>query len=514
MTTLGRYELARPLGDGELTWEAELVGPAGFRKRVAVRLLDGADDAALARVRDQGALHHANLVEIYEVDEVDGRWYCAMELVRGGPLAALAPLPPRALVDVGLQIGAAVVARRTAGSGGAVALDRLLIEEGVVKLAVDFGSAGATPEGWVADAVGVAALLAQLGGDVEGTGHPALDALLDAARDGELASVEALSAALDALDVSGPGLAELVADGSTGAAEPWRSTTRTNLDEVAPGVGRVAALREIAGRLATSRLVTVKGPPGVGKSHALRSAARARLDGGAAEVWWVSPGDRYLAHAVRDALGLGPGEDLAAALADRGDVLLLVDPMDAHLAEASELVAWLGAAPSLRIAVTAREPLRVPGEQLVEVGPLDPVDAAALFERHAGVAPDPASLEGAGGLPAVLVAMGEAVADGGPPLDPSVALAGELAEIGRGLAAWERVALAQLSALDGAFTLEQAEAAIDLDRFRDAPWALDVVASLVDRSLLCGRPGVDPPRFHVPAPIRAWARSTTTDRAS
>ena len=52
------------------------------------------------------------------------------------------------------------------------------------------------------------------------------------------------------------------------------------------------------------------------------------------------------------------------------------------------------------------------------------------------------------------------------------------------LAPWEQAALAQCSVFEGGFTLEAAEAVLDLDAWPDAPPAMDAVQALVDKSLL------------------------------
>jgi serine/threonine protein kinase len=67
-----------------------ILGGAHAGKEERQRFLDEAQ--AVAR------LHHDNIVQIYDVDEVEGRPYLAMEYVNGGSLAALlarGPLPPR-----------------------------------------------------------------------------------------------------------------------------------------------------------------------------------------------------------------------------------------------------------------------------------------------------------------------------------------------------------------------------------------------------------------------------------
>ena len=48
----------------------------------------------------------------------------------------------------------------------------------------------------------------------------------------------------------------------------------------------------------------------------------------------------------------------------------------------------------------------------------------------------------------------------------------------------EKSALAQLSVFEGGFTLEAAEAVLDLSDCADAPWTVDLLQSLVDKSLV------------------------------
>lgn len=107
--TIGRYHRVRSLGRGGQGQvdEAVLHGPGGLRKRVALKLLAGGDglrrEASIA-----GLLRHPHLVDVYEVGEQDGVWFCAMELCSGGSLAERGALPPRAVVEIGLQVCAAL----------------------------------------------------------------------------------------------------------------------------------------------------------------------------------------------------------------------------------------------------------------------------------------------------------------------------------------------------------------------------------------------------------------------
>ncbi len=95
----GRYTLHALLGEGGMArvYEAEFRGPAGFRKRAAVKVirLDALDrDEARTRAlineaRVGGLLKHPNIVDTYDFGEQDGQPYVAMELVDGVDLARL-----------------------------------------------------------------------------------------------------------------------------------------------------------------------------------------------------------------------------------------------------------------------------------------------------------------------------------------------------------------------------------------------------------------------------------------
>jgi predicted ATPase/DNA-binding CsgD family transcriptional regulator len=150
--------------------------------------------------------------------------------------------------------------------------------------------------------------------------------------------------------------------------------------EAASFVGRRRELAEVRKKLAETRLVSLTGPGGVGKTRlAIRAAAdlaRGFRDGGwlveLAEV--TDPG--LVSHAViaaldlRDQAAAGPLALLRDYLRD-SELLLVVDNCEHLAGPAGRLVADLmRAAPGLRVIATSREPLSVPGEYVVPVPPL------------------------------------------------------------------------------------------------------------------------------------------------
>ncbi|MFE6051761.1 ATP-binding protein [Kitasatospora sp. NPDC056446] len=162
-----------------------------------------------------------------------------------------------------------------------------------------------------------------------------------------------------------------------GSREPERGRLPA---EVTGFVGRQRELTDLAALLAASRLVTVTGPGGVGKSRlALRAAARAV--GSFPDGTWlvdVAPvqDPLLLGHALLEALRLTDGtarpplDILTERLAGRR-LLLVLDGCE-HLVETcAELAdALLRALPGLRLLATSRTALRASGEHLLTLAPL------------------------------------------------------------------------------------------------------------------------------------------------
>jgi predicted ATPase/Tfp pilus assembly protein PilF len=160
---LGRYTLGRVLGRGSSgeVWEATLHGPDGFEQPLALKLLYGAPQRPqrIGEARVATQLHHPNVVSTTDIGEHEGRWYVAMELVRGASLAELlaqGPLPASAVLDVGIQacaglghVHALQLDGRPAGLVHRdVKLSNLLLDRtGLVKLA-DLGIVSLAEEVW------------------------------------------------------------------------------------------------------------------------------------------------------------------------------------------------------------------------------------------------------------------------------------------------------------------------------------------------------------------------------
>ena len=152
-------------------------------------------------------------------------------------------------------------------------------------------------------------------------------------------------------------------------------------------IGRERDLAELARLLGEVRVLTLSGPGGIGKTRlALRLARDVTTDpAGAAdgieldEAWLVELGDWHGQTAdlvaatigVREEQGVPLAHTLAEALRSRR-LLLVLDTCEHPLSDCATLVQLLLArCPWLRIVATSREPLRVRGETVWRVPPLD-----------------------------------------------------------------------------------------------------------------------------------------------
>jgi predicted ATPase/DNA-binding CsgD family transcriptional regulator len=170
------------------------------------------------------------------------------------------------------------------------------------------------------------------------------------------------------------------------------STPKHNLPaQLSAFIGRKREVAEVRRLLQSTRLLTLTGPGGTGKTRlALRVALETVYDF-ADGVYFVDlaplSDEALVAKAVAAVLGVmeNPREPLLdtlkRVLAER-ELLLLLDNFE-HLIEAAPLVSeLLMAAPRLKVLVTSREALRLSGEQEYPVPPLSlPSDDAFSVQR-------------------------------------------------------------------------------------------------------------------------------------
>ena len=348
---------------------------------------------------------------------------------------------------------------------------------------------------------------------------------------------------------------------------------KTNLEpERSTFIGRAADLAAL-GTLFSSdaRLVTVVGPPGIGKTRLAREYVRqhnpALLDHG--EAWFCDLSAATDVHGVcavvGGALQLRLTSDTAAetvlqlgrALAARGETLLVLDNFE-QVADkaAATLGRWLELCPQTRFLVTSRETLPLLHGQIYELRPMalpdrdeDALDSEAvqLFIERAGRArpgfhlqpPDlpaiatvvreldglPLAIELAASrmgiltvqqlqsrLPARFVLLADSKRIPTGPIERQErqrTLEGAIRWSWRLLAERDQQALARCSVFRGGFTLEAAEAVLGPEMS-----ALDILQSLRDRSLLTSTdltqlPGEN--RFSLLNSIREYADHRLTE---
>lgn len=336
----------------------------------------------------------------------------------------------------------------------------------------------------------------------------------------------------------------LAGDPAEDAPPPRRAASVVNLPApVTQLIGRDAHVARVRELLSAGRLVTITGPGGVGKTSVALAAARSVADSCPDGVWLVDlttwngegdPADPVLSVlSVPEAPGSPQpaGERLAAALRQRRTLLVLDNCEHVIGPVATLLGALLAAAAGLRVLATSREPVRIRGESLFDLPPLevpdtdDPVKlagsaAVTLFLTRAGLpATDVRAVVGAAevcrrldGLPLALELAATRVAGLGiPELVARLSLPHDrfgLLATGprdaparqRTLAAvidwsWrllsepEQVVLRRLAVFSGGCTLDAAEAVCASAADVPAGPVVDLLAGLVDRSLVVRREG-------------------------
>lgn len=329
-----------------------------------------------------------------------------------------------------------------------------------------------------------------------------------------------------------------ILDPTLPAEFPALRTLTTVLSKLPRGVGafidRMSEMVEIERALAGSRLVTIAGPAGIGKTRTALELAPTLLDGFPDGAWFVAL-DGVTTGAVADRIAEAAGmrargqpptvADVGTFLAPK-QLLLLVDHCEAGLEECARVLdALLRSCRHLKVLSTSRELLGITGEVAVRLPPLSELHAQVLFLDRARQARADFRLADTDGgalaalcedldrAPGAIEQAARHVADA--PIDQILAKLRAAATSYWGherLSPSERLLLQRLSALDGTWTLEQAEQTGSGGQIR-ASDVLDLLAALVEKSLILTEAGDEGVRYRIPEALRRFGQQHLVESA-
>jgi len=280
----------------------------------------------------------------------------------------------------------------------AVAMQRDLGGAGVsVRIGIHVGEVLVEPERLTGDAVNIAAR-------VESFAVPGSVFLSDTAFDQVKNQLDLEIAALGSFQFKNVGRPfDLYALAGAGLVVPERSelegkgetvvAIRSPLPEPSTELlGRERELSDLVGLVRGSRVVTMTGPGGVGKTRLATEVARtlaSEFPDGAAFVGFADVTDAagFLA-ALAAALDVKEAEErsfadgIVSLIGDR-TVLLVLDNLEQIVDAAPDVAELASRCPELRLLVTSRVPLRIAAEHLYAIHPLASDDAVALFTARA-----------------------------------------------------------------------------------------------------------------------------------
>jgi len=168
---------------------------------------------------------------------------------------------------------------------------------------------------------------------------------------------------------------------------PLKTLHQTNLPITAtPFLGRSRELAEVTQLLADRelRLLTLTGPGGTGKTRLALQAAAESGDSYRDGVFWVPLAPVRDPSLVLSTVShtLSAKDELARSLADK-QLLLLLDNFEHVVDAAPQLSALLADCNGVRLLVTSRERLQLAAEHEYQVPPLAPTEGVELFRQRA-----------------------------------------------------------------------------------------------------------------------------------